>query len=121
MDSRPITRAKNKTQHPGSNHTRYDNKRRTAAQITTDRLADADARLGAIHASAEKQRMQVQEVAQYEAGLRKRVEQQRSSATRPDLATTISSSQVKPTITIPPSRRLVSQQVIHVRHNCDID
>jgi hypothetical protein len=102
MASPPRTRLKNKSQHPGNWHTRYDTKWCTAAQIATDNVAEAEARLGAIHASAKKREMQVEDIAQYKAGLQKRVEQHRLNALRPDLAATPPSSQAKPRIVIPP-------------------
>jgi hypothetical protein len=85
MASRPTTRAANKWQHPGNIHTRYDQKRRTTAQIATDNAAEANAQLEAIHAREEKQRLRTLSTAEYEAELWKQVDEQKIMASRPDL------------------------------------
>lgn len=92
MADRPNTRPKNKLQHPGTNHTRYDTRRRNPTQIAADNIAEAKTRLQALHAAADKRRKRVNEMAQYEAELQNRMEQRKDNATRPDLVPAASTS-----------------------------
>ncbi|KAF7782942.1 hypothetical protein Agabi119p4_2318 [Agaricus bisporus var. burnettii] len=103
MSSRPNTRAKNKDQHPGASHTRYDARRRNGTQIAMDNIAEAEARLSAIHATADRRQKQIKETAKYEAELQDRSKQRKNHAARPDLEplpTAPSRPRTKLTITI---------------------
>jgi hypothetical protein len=88
MANCPVTWAKNKETHTGTTHMRYDSKHRTAAQIASDNIAEAETRLGTIHTMAEKRRKRVEQTAVYEADLQKWVNERQAHVACPGLELT---------------------------------